>query len=418
MKRTLIRFLSLLLLFSLALSFAGCGGRKIAATDLMAGIVPRQASGEPSAPTAEDADSAADFAVRLFQAAYRDGKNNLISPLSVLSALAMTVNGAKGETLSEMEIVLGMTVDEGNEYFYRVLSRLPQGDKYKLHLANSIWFTSDESFTVNEGFLQTNADYFGAAAYRAPFDETTLSDINQWVKNETDGKIKKILDEISANTVMVLVNALSFDAEWATIYKKDQVKSGTFTCEDGREIAVSYLTATESTYLSDGQATGFVKPYSGGKYAFVALLPNEGVSLSDYVAALDGAALRSLLSGTEYESVKTMIPKFQVEDSLELSAVLSKMGMPLAFHPDEADFSGLGRASDGNLYVTEVLHKTFLSLDEKGTKAGAASSVKIGKNGSRDPDLRVYLDRPFVYLLIETESNTPFFIGTVADPTK
>ena len=450
MKRTLIRFLSLLLLLSFALSFAACGGagslatsgtptvqttatqtspettaeqtvaatepyEPTAATDLMEGIVPRQTSGEPTVPTDEDAVAMADFAVSLFQAAYRDGQNNLISPLSVLSALAMTQNGAKGETLSQMETVLGMTADEWNAVFYRFLSQLPQGENYKLSLANSIWFTSDPRFTVNRDFLQTNADYFGASVYKAPFDGTTLLDINNWVKNKTDGMIEEILDEIPAEAVMYLINALAFDAEWDVVYTVNQVHDGFFTRADKTTVTVPFLYGEESGYLDDGQATGFVKPYAGGKYAFVALLPNEGVSLSDYVATLDGAKLRRTLIGAKGTAVMAAIPKFQVEDSLELSTVLKAMGMTDAFDSNRADFTGLGTSTAGNIFINRVLHKTFLSLDERGTKAGAATVVEM-TDKAVSYGYRVELDRPFVYLLIETESYTPFFIGTMVDP--
>ena len=450
MKRILICALSLLLLLSFALSFAACGGagtqatggttgqttaaqttagqttagqtfpatepyEPTAALDLMAEIVPRQASGEPAPLSASEAVAVSDFAVRLFQAAYRNGQNNLISPLSVLFALAMTQNGAKGDTLSQMETVLGMTADEWNGYCYRLLSRLPRGENYKLSLANSIWFTSDPRFTVNRDFLQTNADYFGASVYKAPFDDTTLAEINGWVEHHTDGMIEEILDEIPAEAVMYLINALAFDAEWEKIYSVYQVSDGTFTRADKTTVTVPFLYSEESGYLDDGQATGFVKYYSGMKYAFVALLPNEGVSLSDYVASLDGAKLRRTLIGAKGTAVMAAIPKFQVEDSLELSTVLKAMGMTDAFDSNRADFTGLGTSTAGNIFINRVLHKTFLSLDERGTKAGAATVVEM-TDKAVSYGYRVELDRPFVYLLIETESYTPFFIGTMVDP--
>lgn len=143
-----------------------------------------------------------DFAVRLFQASVEDDKNTLISPLSVLSALAMTANGAKENTLSQMEAVFGMSTNELNEYLHSYITALPQGGKYKLNLANSIWFTDDKRFTVKEGFLQTNADYYGANIYKAPFNDTTLKDINQWVKEKTEGMIPEILDKIAEDEIM------------------------------------------------------------------------------------------------------------------------------------------------------------------------------------------------------------------------
>ena len=426
-NRILIRILSLVLLLSFALSLFACGETKkqvtgqpeqsseLAATDLMAGIVPRQASGEPSALSDSDAATLTAFAVSLFQAAYRDGQNNLISPLSVLSALAMTANGANGETLAEMERVFGMDLSRLNACYAALLSRLPQGEKYKLSLANSIWFNGSNGFEVNRDFLQTNADYYRAAAYRAPFDESTLSDINNWVKDKTDGMIPEILDSISPDSVMILVNALAFVAEWQTAYAESQIHDSTFTRANGKQVQTTFLYGDVTTYLSDGKATGFLKYYSGRKYAFVALLPNEGVSLSDYVATLDGAKLRRTLIGAKGTAVMAAIPKFQVEDSLELSTVLKAMGMTDAFDSNRADFTGLGTSTAGNIFINRVLHKTFLSLDERGTKAGAATVVEM-TDKAMSYGYRVELDRPFVYLLIETESYTPFFIGTMVDP--
>lgn len=355
-----------------------------------------------------------DFAVRIFQASAEEGKNTLISPLSVLSALAMTANGAKEDTLSQMENVLGMQTEELNNYLHSYMKALPQGKNYKLNLANSIWFTDDERFTVKEGFLQLNADYYDADIYRAPFDETTLKDINNWVKDKTDDMIPEILDRIPQNAVMYLINALAFEAEWANIYKENQVRDGVFTLEDGTTQEATFMYGKESSYLEDEDATGFLKYYKDHKYAFVALLPNENVSVSEYMKALDGEHLNRLLTNRQETDVSTAIPKFETEYSTEMSEVLSGMGMSDAFHADKANFTGLGTAN-GNIYINQVLHKTFISVAEKGTKAGAATVVAMTEKTAtvmEEPKI-VYLDRPFVYMLIDCENNIPFFVGTM-----
>lgn len=356
-----------------------------------------------------------DFAVRFFQASLEDGKNTLISPLSVLSALAMTVNGAKGETLTQMETVLGMPAEELNNYFYSYMKLLPQGENYKLNLANSIWFTDHERFTVNQNFLQLNADYYGADIYRTPFDTSTVKDINNWVKNETDGMIPQILDQIPQEAVMYLVNALAFEAEWADVYEKDQVRDGIFTLEDGTTQDVEYMYSEESNYLEDEKATGFLKYYKECKYAFVALLPKEGVSVSDYIASLDGEHVNKLIANRANPTVSTAIPKFESEYDTEMSEVLSDMGMDIAFNEETADFSGLGTSTAGNIFINRVLHKTFISVAEQGTKAGAATVVEMTDECAFEvTDTKtVYLDRPFVYMLIDCETNIPFFIGTM-----
>jgi len=406
--------ISLLLVCAMAVNLTGCT-MKVQAKDLMEGITPNNVDALDDL-SSQNAD-VTDFAIRLFKASNENGKNTLISPLSVLCALAMTANGAEEETLAQMEEVLGMTTDELNLYLYSYMKNLPQGDKYKLSLANSIWFTEDERFTVNQDFLQTNADYYGADIYKAPFDKQTLKDINNWVKQNTDGMIPEILDQIPPEAIMYLVNALAFEAEWSEIYEKHQVKDGEFTKEDGTKQDVKFMFGSEGTYFEDEKATGFMKRYKGGKYAFVAMLPNEGVSVSEYIASLDGESLNALLANPQYATVRTSIPKFETEYKVEMSEILQSMGMTEAFDMYNADFEGLGTSTGGNIYISRVLHKTFISVGEKGTKAGAATIVEMKDGAAAEPTepKEVYLDRPFVYMLVDCENNIPFFIGTMMD---
>ena len=411
-KRISLGIISLLLVCAIAINLAGCS-TKVQAKDLMEGITPNAVT--PLEDLTTQSATVTDFAVRLFQASEKSGENTLISPLSVLCALSMTANGAEGETLAQMEAVLGMTTQELNLYLYSYMQSLPQGEKYKLSLANSIWFTEDESFTVNPDFLQTNADYYGASIYKTPFNNQTCKDINNWVKQNTDEMIPKILDRVSEDAVMYLVNALAFEAEWMEVFEKNQVRDGEFTSEDGTKQTVTFMYGSESTYLEDKNATGFMKKYKGGKYAFVAMLPNEGISVSEYVASLDGAALNALLSNPQYTTVYTSIPKFETEYDIEMSDILKETGMPIAFEPTKADFAGIGTSTEGGVYISRVLHKTFISVGEKGTKAGAATVVEANCGSAMPPQepKEVYLDRPFVYMLIDCENNIPFFIGTL-----
>jgi len=310
-----------------------------------------------------------------------------------------------------------MSVEELNLYLYSYINSLPQGEKYKLSVANSIWFKDDPRFTVNQGLLQANADYYGAEIYKSPFNNQTLNDINNWVKNETHNMIPKIIDEIPEEALMYLINALAFEAEWTKIYEDDQVHDRTFTKEDGTEQDVELMYSTEGKYLEDRNATGFIKYYSGRKYAFVALLPNEGVTVSEYVSSLDGSSLAAMLANAESRTVETAIPKFESEYTVEMSEILEAMGMPSAFDDKRAEFDGIGEWSEGPIYISEVLHKTYIQVGERGTKAGAVTSVGLDGATSADPSeiKRVYLDRPFVYMVIDCETNTPFFIGIVMD---
>ena len=410
------RFFSFVLVMVFVLSaFTACGVPKF--DDLMDGIKPRGNTGDAADLTDVSDAAVTDFAIRLFKESMADGENTLISPLSVLVALSMTANGADNETLSQMEAVLGMPIDQLNTWISTYMANLPEEEKYKLSLANSIWFTDDERFTVNQDFLQTNADYYGADIYRAPFDDDTCKDINKWVKDNTDGMIKNILDQIPQEAVIYLINALAFDAEWQDIYFESQVREGEFTTENGEKRNVDMMYSEENKYLEDKHATGFIKYYKDRKYAFAALLPREGTTVSEYIASLDGEHLNDLLTNAKSAFVNTSIPKFETEYDVEMSAVLSGMGMPDAFSGATADFSKLGHSTAGNIFINRVLHKTFISVDERGTKAGAATVVEMNDECAliiEDPK-QVFLDRPFVYMLIDCETNQPFFIGTMMD---
>ncbi len=410
MKRCLSLFLLCILLFPLV----GCA-QTPQAENLMENVTPNAQRTDTPALTDVSDDAVTDFAVRLFKASPDDGENTLISPLSVLVALSMTANGAEGNTLAQMENVLGMPIADLNGWISSYMKNLPQGEKYKLSLANSIWFTEDERFTVQADFLQTNADYYGADIYRAPFNEETCQEINAWVEEHTDGMIKDILNEIPAAAVMYLINALAFDAEWQEIYFESQVRTGTFTTENGTEQSAEMMYSEEALYLNDGNAEGFIKYYAGQKYAFAALLPNEGMTVAEYASSLSGESVHGLLTNAQSAAVYTAIPKFETEYDVEMSQILAEMGMPDAFDGAAADFSKLGHSTAGNIFINRVLHKTFICVDERGTKAGAATVVEMTDESAReviDPKY-VYLDRPFLYMLIDCETNLPFFIGTV-----
>ena len=364
-----------------------------------------------------------DFAVRLFQRSMememKPGSkipNILISPISVFMALSMTANGADGETLGQMEEVLGMSVDNLNAYAMEYLKNLPNGKKYKLHMANSIWFRDEENrLTVKEDFLQKNKDFYGADVYKSPFDDTTVRDINLWVEEKTDGMIDEILEEISYDTVMYLINALSFDAKWLTEYKSNDVWAGKFHLNSTIAQDVEMLHSEERTYLEDELATGVMKYYADKKYAFVALLPKEGVNLYQYVNSLTGEHLQELLANAKNVTVDTTIPKFEVEYETEMSKILEYMGMTDAFDGGKADLTRMGSSTRGNLFLNRVLHKTFLTLDELGTKAGAVTVVEVNDECAMIDENRkqVTLDRPFFYMIIDCENNQPIFMGTV-----
>jgi serpin B len=194
----------------------------VQAENLMDGIKGNSVTGKHVNDTFRTAQMA--FALELFQRSVEDAEkeNMLISPLSVMLALSMTANGATGETKAQMEEVLGLSVKELNEYLYSYIHSLPSDDKAKFGVANSIWFR--DGLEVLPSFLQKNADYYGAAAYQSAFDDATVKDINNWVEENTDGLIEKMLDSIDASTVMYLINTVLFDAKWQKEYRKDHIQ--------------------------------------------------------------------------------------------------------------------------------------------------------------------------------------------------
>ena len=409
------KLIVMILIFAMLLSLTACGEAN--ANDLMQGIPAKSVDVLPDMDAGTAA--AADFGVRLFQTSMEEGENALISPLSVLYALAMTANGADGDTLAQMEEVLGMNSEDLNCFMLAYMDLLPEGKDYKMSLADSIWFKDDPNFVVEQSFLQTNADYYGASIYKAAFDEGTRNDINGWVKEHTDGMIPEIIDQIPEEAIMYLVNALAFEAEWQEVYDEFQVREHTFTTEDGNEQEVLMMRSEESAYLEDDLATGFIKYYRGGRYAFAAMLPKEGVRVAEYVQSLDGEKLLAMLRAPEDILVFAGIPKFETEYDVEMSEILMDMGMPDAFDYASANFSRLGtyNADGVNICINRVLHKTFISVAEQGTKAGAATAVEMVDEGAVEmPEFKeVILDRPFVYMLIDCETNLPFFIGIMMD---
>lgn len=403
-----------LLLALTALLLSACGGM-FQAQDLMAGIQSQPVSAKVQDPEA-DALAATEFSVRLFQACLTEGENTLVSPLSVLCALAMTANGAQGETLAQMEAVLGLPSEELNACLCAYRQTLSAREDAQLNIANSIWLKDDDSLQVNEDFLNANAAWYDAGVYQAPFDKSTVQDINAWVEDHTGGLIQNILDDIPESAVLYLINALVFDAQWQNVYYDYQVKEGTFTKEDGTRQETEFMYSDEYAYLEDDSAAGVMKNYEGGAYAFVALLPKDGVSLADYAASLTGENLRNLLETVQNVKVDTAIPKFRIEYTGELSELLQSMGITDAFDPDLADFSALGETTNGPLYISQVLHKTFLAVDERGTQAGTATIVETSAGADAPEEGKtVYLDRPFLYMIVDRETGLPVFLGTAVD---
>ena len=237
--------------------------------------------------------------------------------------------------------------------------------------------------------------------------------------------IPEILDEINPDALMYLANAIAFEGDWGKPYdKRYGVREATFTDDNGKQSPVELMSSTEGTYIGDGDyADGFMKYYKGYNYAFAALLPKEGVKLSDYINSLTGERLKNALKPDTktYDYVNAYIPKFKQEYDTSLKTNLITMGMPTAFKEGQADFNRMIEYSpDGSPWIGDVLHKTFIDVNETGTSAAAVTVVEIEAPGSAVDEptkppktITVRLDRPFIYMIVNTKTNTPVFIGAM-----
>lgn len=357
-------------------------------------------------------DATADFGFELFRYSLEDCDNALISPVSVMAALAMATDGADGETLAEMEKVLGMTNEDLRKNYGGYVH--PANSREELRFANSLWLRNDGSFQVNKNFVDRTLEAYGADVFSEPFDDATKDKINYWISKNTDGEIKNMLDEIPPEAVSYIINTVLFEAEWERQYtESDVMQNQTFTVANGEEQTVTMLNSEESYFIKLGKTKGFIKNYKGGEYAFVGLLPDEGVSVEEAAASFNGAEFLSAVNNLEYKPVTVNIPKFSFDCKFALNDTLKAMGMPTAFNSTKADFTKLGVSPKGNIYIGRVLHNTFIRFDENGTKAGAATAIEFDCESAMLDMEYLTFNRPFIYAIVDTSTGMPLFIGAV-----
>ncbi len=419
--KTMKRLLSALLVASLILSLSSCVSTYSLKEPI---IIPNADKIEiditpditQNARTPEEAIT--DIAVDTIKSLYKGDRNVLVSPVSVSIALGLTAGGAKGDTYSQFEKVLGrgISMAEMNGFYQRLTEKLEDSENAEIDVANSVWVRDDDgAIRVDEDFIEYADDVFDADVFTKPFDDSTVKDINHWVDDNTDGMIKEIIDKISVDTVMYLINALAFDAKWQREYTEtsDYFK---FTNCAGDTETVTGMYSTEALYLEDENTTGFIKNYKGGEYAFAVFLPDSEISINEYVSELTGEKLINMLSAPQTVTVEAKLPKFSYEYSANLNDTLKAMGLTDAFDSSAADLSGLGTSDKGNLYVSEVIHKTFIEVAEDGTRAAAVTSVAVNTESAAVPPANVKyvtVNRPFVFAIIDTQTNLPLFLGTV-----
>ena len=404
LTRGLCAVVCLCLLFTFAMRPA-----TVNAEDLLAGYTPNAVTGK--APDESFTGAYLEFSLNLLQSCY-DGDNALLSPLSATQALSLLANGADGETLAQIQEALygDISVAEWNAYLKDYVNSLPSTSKTKLLQANSVWYDQHAGLSLQPGFLQTVTDYYNAELYAAPFNSDTLNEINKWISDNTDGLIDQAANDLD-DVVMCLINALVFDGKWAEPYEDSDIRDREFHNANGSSQTVDMMYSTETLYLESDTARGFMKEYEGGSYAFVAILPNEDLTLTEYLESLTAEDLMQLLNNVQDTEVDAGLPQFEYGFSIELNDVLQEMGMTDAFDPASADFSGMGK----DLYVGTVLHKTHITVDAHGTKAASITIGGLEPTSAPVPKTTVILDRPFLYMIVDTQTNLPIFIGTVTD---
>ena len=349
-------------------------------------------------------------------------ENLFTSPYSISFALAMTYAGARGNTAQQMADVLHF--DLSQEQLHPALNALDlllasrgQGseeESFKLNLVNAIWGQTGYKFLPD--FLDLLAENYGAGLRlldfgRAPGDSRTT--INDWVSEETESKIEELLpqDAINSDTVLVLTNAISFNAKWKSPFDPGATGEGAFHLLDGTEVTVPMMRQMARFRYAEGDGVQAIElPYAGDELAMVVLLPEEG-TFESFAGTLDAGAVASLLQRLQVEHMQLNMPKFTFESEFQLKDVLSAMGAPDPF-TGAADFSGM----DGSqtLFIGDVYHKAFVTVDEAGTEAAAATAVTMQRSMAAT---QVTIDRPFVFLIRDIQTGALLFLGQVVDPS-
>ena len=386
---------------------------KAAAVVILAAFLACQAAVPATAATF--AEAYADVAFDLLGNCAKNGKNTMISPASVFFAVNMAENGAAGKTRKEMEDAFGqISTKKTTSQLSKLSRRLSASKSVDFWSPCAIWYAKG-LVTLRKPYSDVIRKAYGAVPKASAFDEGTVKDINSWVSSNTNGKINSIIDKLDPLDRLVLVNATYFKGEWADPYSGSRKRK--FTKNGGETKKVPMLEGIESEYFEVGGAKCFAKKYIGGEFSFVAILPAKGTTVRSFLSKTDGkdvlkAYRRRKTSGI---AVKTRLPKFRYSFSASMKKPLMKLGVKTAF-ASSADFSKMTKTK---VHVDDVLHKTFIEVDEKGTEAAAVTAVIAKANSVLNPPAEtktVYLNRPFIYEIVETATGLPVFIGIVNDP--
>jgi serpin B len=393
-------------------------------------------SRETSAETIKPSDDAAivrgdnQFAVDLYAQLGREqpGKNLFFSPTSISVALAMTAAGARGQTQSEMATVLHLDADlaQAHAHYQQLLAQwnaTGQKRAYQLRVANRLW--GQKGFTIRPEFLALTRQQYGAEMLLVDFAQPAAAsrEINQWVEQQTNNKIKDLVppSSLDALTRLVLTNAVYFKGDWVQPFDKQNTQEQDFTVSTDRKVKAPLMhQQTRMGYAADGTLQALELPYAGGELSMVVLLPKKVDGLPELEKTLTFDKLAALVSKLRVREVNIFLPKFKLETSFGLGPTLEAMGMKRAFSKEDADFSGISSAE--SLYISAVLHKAYVDVNEEGTEAAAATAVVMAPTAAREaprpPPIPVFrADHPFLFLIRDTKAGSILFMGRLSDPT-
>ena len=385
----------------------------------------------PDVPAADQAELIGGnnaFALDLYQH-LKDKEGNLFySPYSISLALAMTYAGARGETEQEMAGTLHFTLPQDQlhpafNWLDLELASRGEGAKgkdaepFQLHITNATWGQNGYEFLPD--YLDTLAINYGAGMQLVDFardpDGSRVA-INDWVSDQTEGRIKDLIPPgvIDSLTRLVLTNAIYFSGAWTEAFDEAQTSDGVFHLLNGSQVTVPMMTHTASYGYAEGDGYRAAElPYHGGELSLVIVLPNEG-TFEAFEDSLDGDSADAIVNGLAYQEAALTLPKFEIASDFSLVDALATMGMPTAFSLG-ADFSGMDGTQE--LFIGEVLHKSFITVDEAGTEAAAATAVEMQLKGAPMEPIEVTVDQPFIFFIRDIETGAVLFVGRVVNPS-
>lgn len=367
------------------------------------------------------ANSSNDLGFRLLEELRKgDGSSNIfISPASIMLALSMVYNGADGVTRDQMRETLalqGMDIDSVNQAAQSIMQWLEEADSsVELAVANSIW--KRKGFPFKDSFIDLMRDFYDSEL----FDLSTALPINDWVAENTKDKIKTIVDNVERDDVMFLINAIYFKGSWSQKFRESATRECDFHLAS-QEIIKHPLMENhgEYPYWEDSAVQAIKLPYGNKQFGMVVFLPRESVGIKRF---LDGFSDDYWQQRKPYFGQRDgiiVLPRFEIEFDVCLNDTLKSLGMPAAFNPDEADFQNMWyKSGDSNIYIGEVLHKTYVKVNEEGTEAAAVTSVRMKKMESVSepmPPFEMIVDRPFICAIVEEQTGMILFLGAIYDP--